>query len=112
MTWEVVDEVPIDPATARVYAEGWQSWSPATWYAPGARGLRPDLGWQHTMRFRPGTALPDQGVQAEGLLVADPGDGGPVHWYASRSRRRVSSTVPSIVRIRCTPASVSPASRL
>ena len=85
-----LDEVPVGP-DARVYAEGWQSWSPATWYAPGARGLRPDLGWQHTMRFRPGTALPDEGVQAEGLLVVDPGDGGPVRWYASRSRTDVPS---------------------
>ena len=29
----LVDEVRVDPATARVYAEGWQSWSPATWHA-------------------------------------------------------------------------------
>ena len=28
----LVDEVPVDPARARVYAEGWQSWSPATWF--------------------------------------------------------------------------------
>jgi alpha-galactosidase len=48
----VVDEVGVDPARARIYAEGWQSWSPATWYAVGARGLRPDEDWQHTMRFR------------------------------------------------------------
>ena len=34
----LVDEVPVDPATARVYAEGWQSWSPATWYAATATG--------------------------------------------------------------------------
>ena len=54
---DVVDEVPVDPARARVYAEGWQSWSPATWYPAGATGLRPDEDWQHTMRFRPGTPI-------------------------------------------------------
>ena len=38
MTAELVDEVPVDPARARIYAEGWQSWSPATWYPAGATG--------------------------------------------------------------------------
>ena len=88
MSFVLVDEVRTGP-DARVYAEGWQSWSPATWYAPSARGLRPDLGWQHTMRFRPGSALPDEGLQAEGLLVVDPGDGGSVRWYAARSTTEV-----------------------
>lgn len=62
---------------ARVYTEGWQSWSPATWYALDARQHRPEQGWQHTMRFRPGTALADDAFQAEGVLVVDPGDGRP-----------------------------------
>lgn len=62
---------------ARVYTEGWQSWSPATWYALDAPQHRPDLGWEHTMRFRPGTELADDAYQAEGVLVVDPGDGGP-----------------------------------
>ena len=39
MSSSIVDEVPVDPGTARVYAEGWQSWSPATWYPAGATGL-------------------------------------------------------------------------
>ncbi|GAA3553714.1 alpha-galactosidase [Microlunatus spumicola] len=91
MSFTLVDEVRVGP-DARVYAEGWQSWSPATWYAPGARGLRPDLDWQHTMRFRPGTPLADEGLQAEGLLVVDPGDGGPVRRYAAPS----TTTVPTL----------------
>ena len=82
MSPDVVDEVPVDPATARVYAEGWQSWSPATWYAAGATGRRPELEWQHLMRFRPGTPLAEDGVQGEGLLVVDPGDGTPARRYA------------------------------
>ena len=83
MTAEVVDEVPVDPARARVYAEGWQSWSPATWYPAAATALRPDEDWQHTMRFRPGTAIADDAIQAEGLLVVDPGDGTPARCYGA-----------------------------
>ncbi len=86
---EVVDEVPVDPRTARVYAEGWQSWSPATWYAAVASGRAPAEEWQHLMRFRPGTPLPSTGLQAEGLLVVDPGDGGPVSLYATTDLVRV-----------------------
>lgn len=67
---------------ARVYTEGWQSWSPATWYSLEERRHRPDLAWQHTMRFRPGTPLVDDAFQAEGVLVVDPGDGGPARaWF-------------------------------
>ena len=82
MSFSRVDDIRVGPQ-ARVYAEGWQSWSPATWYAPAADGLRPDHPWQHTMRFRPGTPLADQGLQAEGLLVVDPGHGQPVRWYVA-----------------------------
>ncbi len=80
---DVVDEVPVDVGSGRVYAEGWQSWSPATWYPLTARGLRPDEEWQHLMRFRPGTPVAEEGVQGEGLLVVDPGSGDPVRLYGS-----------------------------
>ena len=62
---------------ARVYTEGWQSWSPATWHSLDEPQHRPDLAWQHTMRFRPGAPLADDAFQAEGVLVVDPGDGEP-----------------------------------
>ncbi|MEJ7629225.1 MAG: glycoside hydrolase family 36 protein [Nocardioidaceae bacterium] len=80
---EVVDEVPIDVSTSRVYAEGWQSWSPATWYPVSATGLQPGASRQHTMRFRPGTPVAAIGVQAEGLLVVDPGTGEPARCYGA-----------------------------
>jgi alpha-galactosidase len=77
-----VDEVTVDPTAARFYAEGWQSWSPTTW-ARWGDPHRPAEPWQHTMRFRPGTALPDDdALQGEGLLVVDPGTGAPVRAYA------------------------------
>lgn len=81
--WTVVDEVRVDPPSGRVYAEGWQSWSPATWYPVAATGRRPGADWEHLMRFRPGTPVAEQGVQAEGLLAVDPGAGhGPARLYA------------------------------
>ena len=85
----VVDEVSVDPATARVYAEGWQSWSPATWYSAGATGQAPQEDWQHQMRFRPGTPVAPTGLQGEGLLVVEPGDGGQTRLYATTEPTRV-----------------------
>ena len=82
---EIIDEVPVDPERGRVYAEGWQSWSPATWYPIGAAGRVPQEEWQHLMRFRPGTPLTPDAVQAEGLLVVDPGTGEPARRYAPRN---------------------------
>ncbi len=86
---EVVDEVPVDLRTARVYAEGWQSWSPATWYPVNTTGLEPGEDWQHTMVFRPGTPVAAVGVQAEGLLVVDPGTGEPARCYGAVDPRSV-----------------------
>lgn len=88
----ILDEVPVAANTA-VYAEGWQSWSPTTWYRRGDPAQRPTEEWQHLMRFRPGTPLPDQGVQGEGLLVVDPGDGSPARVYGTLD---ASVGVPSV----------------
>jgi alpha-galactosidase len=88
----IVDEVPVEVSSGRVYAEGWQSWSPATWYPVTATGRRPDEEWQHLMRFRPGTAVAEHGVQGEGLIVVDPGTGEPVHLFGSTD----PVTVPTI----------------
>ena len=87
-----VDELRVDPAALRTYAEGWQSWSPTGWAAWGAQA-RPELGWQATMRFRPGAPLPADGVQGEGLLVVDPGTGEPVRAYGAVDATR---EVPSV----------------
>jgi len=87
-----VDEVPIGPG-ARVYAEGWQSWSPTTWYARGDAASRPAQPWEHLMRFRPGTEPAAEGLQGEGLLVVDPGDGSPARTYG---RLDASAEVPSV----------------
>src|SRR6476619_3529082 len=79
----VVDEVPVDPFTGRVYVEGWQSWSPACWYSVRATGHVPAEEWQHLMRFRPGVPVASTGFQGEGLLAVDPGNGEPARLYAT-----------------------------
>jgi len=80
MSFRTVDEVEVDPARVRFYAEGWQSWSPTSW-EPWGVAHRPAAEWEHAMRFRQGTDLPASGVHAEGLLVVDPGTGAPVRSY-------------------------------
>jgi alpha-galactosidase len=79
----VIDEVPVDVAAGRVYAEGWQSWSPAAWHPVDATSPAPDEEWQHLMRFRPGTPVNAAGLQAEGLLVIEPGTGEPARLYGA-----------------------------
>lgn len=80
---EVVAEVEVDRGEGRVYAEGWQSWSPASWYPVTATGRAPAEEWQHLMRFRPGTPVASSGFQGEGLLVVDPGTGSPAQRFAT-----------------------------
>lgn len=77
----VVDEVAIGP-DACVYGEGWQSWSPTAWWRGPFAADRPAEGWQHLMRFRPGTAVAEDAVQGEGLLIVDPGGGRPAVRFA------------------------------
>lgn len=88
----IIDEIPVT-AAAEVYTEGWQSWSPTTWYRHGDALQRPAEERQHLMRFRPGTSLPEHGVQGEGLLVVDPGDGAAARVYGTLD---ASVDVPSI----------------
>ncbi|TQK18776.1 alpha-galactosidase [Microbacterium sp. SLBN-154] len=78
---------------ARVYTEGWQSWSPTTWYRRGEPPHRPDEGWQHLMRFRPGHPAPEGLLQGEGLVVVDPGGGGAAEVFAALD---ASERVPTI----------------
>ena len=93
MSFTDLDELAVDPERLRIYAEGWQSWSPTTWASWGAPH-RPAQGWEHTMRFRPGVALPESPVvQGEGLLAVDPGTGDPTRTYAVRGATDDVSTI-------------------
>jgi alpha-galactosidase len=78
-----VAEVPIDPATARLYEHGWQSWTPTATYRldePPARVLQPV--W-HVVNYRGPDHTPPPGFHADGLLAVEPGGGAPTRIWAA-----------------------------
>ncbi|HEY7015708.1 MAG TPA: glycoside hydrolase family 36 protein [Streptosporangiaceae bacterium] len=86
--WHEVARVPCDPAWARVYGEGWQSWSateavPAT--APSAAVTAPA---SLVIDFQYASPPPSGTHQGSGLLAVDPGPGGPVHVFAAPDASR------------------------
>ncbi|VTR76587.1 glycoside hydrolase family 36 protein [Cellulomonas hominis] len=69
---------------ARIYTEGWQSWSPTGWWTPDRPWPAPPAhDVEAAMRRRPGRPVPDGVLRGEGLVVVDPGDGGPVRVYGA-----------------------------
>ncbi len=78
---DVVAEVVVDPVLARVYVEGWQSWTPSATYALsevqwGPVEARTWVSGYGGSRPRPPTG---PGVfQGDGLLILDPGNGDDV----------------------------------
>ncbi|TCO58351.1 glycoside hydrolase family 36 protein [Actinocrispum wychmicini] len=88
-----VTEIPIDPSRALVHEQGWQSWSPSTSYSPGTLPYRPANDIRRIGAWR-AESLPAPDVyRGEGLVVVDPGDGGPVHVIASADP---TASVPAI----------------
>jgi alpha-galactosidase len=78
----------------RIYTEGWQSWSPTGWWRPGDPWpAPPEHAVEEAMRRRPGRPVPERTLRGEGLVLVDPGDGGPVRVYAARDPE---GEVPSI----------------
>ena len=66
-----VASVPVDPRTARVHEEGWQSWSPSGSYALDDTPHRPaNTNWA-TVCYRPGRTVPPATFQGEGLLATE-----------------------------------------
>jgi alpha-galactosidase len=85
-----IARVPVAPGQARIYAEGWQSWSvtevlPVTAVPATAGSMSRDslvVDYQYA-------AAPPQGMhQGSGLLVLDPGTGGPVEVFAAAEASR------------------------
>jgi alpha-galactosidase len=74
VSFEAVAELVADPGDTAVYAEGWQTWSTAVVLRADATTPRPADARSHTMGWRPDAALPERGIQAEGILaLAVPG---------------------------------------
>jgi alpha-galactosidase len=76
-------EIAVDPAQVRVYAEGWQSWSPAREYGGREAPVRPFTETARVMNYRPERRPADGVFTGEGLLAVDPGDGTGVHVLAA-----------------------------
>jgi alpha-galactosidase len=75
--FEAIDEID---AQARVYVEGWQSWSPVGVFA--ATDDSPPVPDARIDR-RPGKPVPEHGLQAEGLLAVELPEGGARAWYGA-----------------------------
>ncbi|WP_309484502.1 glycoside hydrolase family 36 protein [Streptomyces himalayensis] len=96
--FEPVATLTVDPGTARIHAEGWQSWSVTDSLPVTAVPYRPTLANSLAMDCHYNAAPPEGVFQGEGVLAVDPGDGGPVHVFAAD---RADRTVP---RVRAEPA--------
>ena len=91
MSFEPIAELAVEPASASVYEEGWQSWSATGVYRADATSPRPRTAKGHTMGWRGGFALPEHGFQGEGLLgVSVPGEGARA-WLAADPGAAVAS---------------------
>lgn len=78
-----VAELPVDPATARLYEHGWQSWTPTATYRLDERPARAlDPVW-FVVNYRGPDHFPPAGFHADGLLAADPGTGEPARVWAA-----------------------------
>ncbi|WP_182908912.1 glycoside hydrolase family 36 protein [Microbispora sp. H13382] len=82
---EDITALNVDPARARVYAEGWQSWSLTAPLPLAETPYRVTLPNSLVIDCHYCSA-PDEGVfRGEGLLAVDPGDGGPVHVFGAET---------------------------
>jgi alpha-galactosidase len=84
---EQVATVPLDPARARVYAEGWQSWSVTGVFS--VTDPPPPVTWPDSLaidcQYR--RSAPEGVFQGSGVLAVDPGDGAPVTVFGAPAGR-------------------------
>jgi alpha-galactosidase len=98
VSFSEVASVEVHVDTARVYEEGWQSWSPAGTYPVNIRAsYRPAREISQTQNYRPARPAPETGFQGEGLLAVDPGHGDPITLFAAAPGPVVPSIRASLV---------------
>jgi alpha-galactosidase len=85
--------LPVDPARACVYAEGWQSWSVTGQVLAASEPYRVTAANSLAIDCQYRLAAPPGVHQGSGLLAVDPGDGGPVCVVGARS---ATSVVPLV----------------
>jgi alpha-galactosidase len=88
-----IGAVRIDPARARVYAEGWQSWSQTRSFPATAAPLPVTSPESLAIDCQYGQAAQAGMFQGSGLLAVDPAGRGPVTVFGARE---ASSRVPVI----------------
>jgi alpha-galactosidase len=90
--FETIAEIMVEPATARVYEHGWQSWSPSASWAATDAPARPTAARNRVIGYRPGDAVPAGVFQGEGLLAVRPSGRGETHVFGvERADREVAS---------------------
>jgi alpha-galactosidase len=90
MRFDRIAELAHDPEhAARVYAEGWQTWSPVDILRVGDVSVRAASARDQTVMLRPGKPCPPGAIQAEGVLVIEAPGGPAVAWYAPEPAREV-----------------------
>lgn len=90
MGFEHVADVAHDTRRpARVYAEGWQTWSRVRVLRLGEESERAPDERAQTVLFRPGKPVPAGVIQAEGILVIAPEDGAARAWFGPMPAREV-----------------------
>src|SRR5436305_7237227 len=82
---EGVADIAVDPARARVYEHGWQSWSPTAAYRLDERPARPVSEARRVGNYRPDRTAPAEAFWGEGLLAVDPGTGEGIHVFGASS---------------------------
>lgn len=80
-----IAELRATHGSARVYAEGYQSWSPTRSYRLDETPYRPSGDPARLAHYRPEASAPKEGFQGAGLLAVQPEAGAAVHVFALRS---------------------------
>ena len=104
---EDIAAVPVHPDLARVYVEGWQSWSPAGLF-PAGEPPPPVTNPDSLVIDCQDRRSPPAGVfQGSGLLAVDPGSGAaPVVFGAADGARSVP-VIQAVLRCRSGPNSAT-----
>ena len=91
-TFSEIGEVGVEPAAARVFEHGWQSWSPTTTYRLTDRPFRATSPSWFPVNYQGPDPTPPAGFQGEGLLAVDPGNSEPIRiWAATDPALQVSA---------------------
>jgi alpha-galactosidase len=83
--FEDIAELTVDPATARIYAEGWQSWSPSLTYRLDQPTYRPTSKRSPIASYAAEWSAPEGVYQGAGLAAIQAGADAPVHVFGVAS---------------------------